>query len=58
MILVFCDNDSCIHNRSGCCYSDVISIEVKLGEFQSGERLRYPTCQDCKEEDDEDDGDA
>ena len=54
MITVFCDNDSCIYNRSGCCYSDVISVEVKLGEFRSGERLRYPTCQECKEENEDD----
>ncbi len=56
MISVYCDNDSCIHNnRSGeCCYSGSISIEIKLGEFRSGERLRYPTCQECKEEDEDD----
>lgn len=45
----FCNDDSCIHNRSGYCYSDVISVKVKLGEFRSGERLRYPTYQDYKE---------
>lgn len=49
MIVVFCNDDSCIHNRSGCCCSDAISIKVKLGEFRSGERLRYPNCQNYKE---------
>jgi len=54
LVAVFCDHEGCIHNKGGGCSLNVISIEMKFGEFRSGERVCYPACQECVEAEDGD----
>ena len=48
MRIIFCDDYECVHNRSSVCGKDDISIKMKFGEYEAGERVCYHDCRDYR----------
>ena len=53
--MVYCDDYDCMHNQGEACGKEEISVGMKFGEYEAGERICYHNCQDYKERDWDDD---
>ncbi len=52
--MVLCGIMECKSNRAGKCDKKIIEITWKVsGEFRNGERVCYPVCDDCEEEEED-----
>lgn len=52
MMIVFCNDSTCVHNRNGNCSLIAIELEVREGEFKEGKREVFNACQNYRSNDD------
>ena len=54
-IVVFCNDDTCIHNQNGSvCGNRMLTLEKEFGEFEKGKHKVYVACQDYRSKEDAD----
>lgn len=51
-MIVFCDDDTCVHNRNGNCSLIAIELEMRGGEFKDGKQEIFNSCKNYKEKTD------
>lgn len=54
-MVLHCDDYGCKNNMSGFCHKETVSVEMKFGEFQGGNRKCYHSCQSYEGRDGDDD---
>lgn len=54
-IVVFCDDDTCIHNHDGAvCRNPVLTLEKEFGELEKGKHKVFVACKDYRSKEDAD----
>ncbi len=49
MVIVFCYEDTCIHNnQDSTCTCESITIDKEFGEIEQGRHVVHPTCQNYR----------
>ena len=54
MMIVFCENTSCVHNDGQACKLSVITLSLEYGEMKEGQRTIHNACQNYRGKEDAD----